>query len=66
VTTLVFIAGPPAVGKMTVGHELNSRGAFDAREDYLRVDNTELSVAEVAELIIERFGLTTVDAQPGS
>jgi hypothetical protein len=38
-------------------YQLNSRGTFDARPDYYRVDNTTLSPAEVAELVIERFGL---------
>ncbi|MFN2567740.1 MAG: hypothetical protein ABR499_22325 [Gemmatimonadaceae bacterium] len=38
-------------------YQLNSKGAFDARPDYFRVDNTDLSAAEVAERVIERFGL---------
>lgn len=37
--------------------QLDSRGTFDDRADYLRVDNTERPAAEVAEMIIERFGL---------
>ena len=38
-------------------YRLNSGGTFDARPDYYRVDNTTLSAAAVAELVIQRFGL---------
>jgi hypothetical protein len=38
-------------------YQLNSRDEFAARSDYLRIDNTELTPDEVAERIIERFGL---------
>jgi hypothetical protein len=38
-------------------YQLNSKGAFDERPDYFRVDNTLLSAAEVAEKVIARFGL---------
>ncbi|MEO6525543.1 MAG: AAA family ATPase [Gemmatimonadaceae bacterium] len=41
-------------------YQLNSRGSFDERADYFRIDNTELGAAEVAERIIERFGLARV------
>ena len=39
------------------GYQLNSNGRFDGRDDYLRVDNTELSAVAVAERIIEHFSL---------
>ena len=38
-------------------YQLNSNGAFDGRPDYFRVDNTDLSAAEVAGQVIARFGL---------
>jgi len=38
-------------------HQLDSQGKFDGRDDYLRIDNTNLAAAEVAEMVIERFGL---------
>ncbi|MGF1426098.1 hypothetical protein [Kitasatospora sp. LaBMicrA B282] len=38
-------------------HRLNSAGEFDHREDYLRLDNTHLEPAEVAERAIAHFGL---------
>jgi hypothetical protein len=38
-------------------YQLSSQGKFDDRSDYLRIDNTELSVADVAERIIANFGL---------
>jgi hypothetical protein len=37
--------------------QLNSRGAFDGRDDWLRLDTTALAAAEAAERIIARFGL---------
>jgi hypothetical protein len=43
--------------------QLDSRGTFDGRADYLRIDNTERSAAEVAEAVIERFGLTRRPAE---
>lgn len=39
-------------------YQLNSRGRLAGRPDYLHVDNTQLSAAQVAERIIETFGLT--------
>jgi hypothetical protein len=51
-STLVFIVGPPAIGKMAVGH---------GRPDYLHVDNTLLPASAVAERIIETFGLRKID-----
>jgi hypothetical protein len=38
-------------------HQLNSGGKFDKREDYLRINNTLLTPAEVAERVIKQFGL---------
>ena len=43
-------------------YQLNSRGRLTGRPDYLHVDNTHLSAADVAERIIETFGLTRVSA----
>ena len=40
--------------------ELSSRGRFDGREDWFRLDNTDLSAAAAAERIIEHFGLATM------
>ena len=38
-------------------YQLNSRGRLAGRDDYLHVDNTRLSASEVAERIIEKFGV---------
>ena len=38
-------------------YRFSSGGEFDGREDWMRVDTTELQPAEVAELVIRRFGL---------
>jgi AAA domain len=43
-------------------YQLSSQGAFDTREDYLRLETTTLSAAEAAERIIEHFGLPRVPA----
>jgi len=43
--------------------QLDSRGRFDDRADYIRIDNTERSAAEVAELVIERFGLVRLPSE---
>jgi hypothetical protein len=40
-------------------HQLNSGGKYDGREDYLRINNTLLTPAEVAERVIRRFGLAS-------
>ena len=45
---------------------MNSGGEFDGREDYLRIDNTALSAAEVAERVIERFTLPRTPLPPGA
>ena len=38
-------------------YQLNSRGRFSGRADYLHIDNTHLPAAEVAERIISHFAL---------
>ena len=38
-------------------YRLSSAGEFDGREDYLKIENTELSAGEAADRIISRFGL---------
>ncbi|HJP57979.1 MAG TPA: hypothetical protein VJ847_13240 [Gemmatimonadales bacterium] len=38
-------------------YRMNSRGEFDGRDDYLKLDNTTLTAAESAERIIGHFGL---------
>lgn len=38
-------------------HRLNSAGEFDGRDDYLRIDNTNLSAEQAAVQVINRFGL---------
>jgi shikimate kinase len=43
-------------------YRLNSKTELEGRSDYLRIDNTELSADEVAERIIQRFGLRTTAA----
>ncbi|GGN64462.1 hypothetical protein GCM10010112_24710 [Actinoplanes lobatus] len=41
-------------------YDLNSGGRFDDRPDYLRIDNTHLEPAEVAETAITHFRLATI------
>lgn len=36
-------------------HQLSSRGVYDGRPDYFRLDTTQLSAAQTAEQIIQRF-----------
>jgi len=43
-------------------YQLNSRGRFDGRADYLRIDNTELAATAVAERIIETFALRRIES----
>jgi hypothetical protein len=38
-------------------YQLNSKGRFAGRPDYLHIDNTDLPASAVAERIIETFGL---------
>lgn len=42
-------------------YQLNSRGRLAGRKDYLHVDNTGLSAADVAERIVDAFALTRVN-----
>jgi hypothetical protein len=42
-------------------HRLHSIDEFAGRDDYMRIDNTHLSPEDVAERIIEGFGLRRVD-----
>jgi hypothetical protein len=44
-------------------HRLNSRGACDGRDDWFRLDTTDLAAAEAAERILVRFGLPRVPAE---
>lgn len=44
-------------------YQLNSMGKYDGRADYIRIDNTDLAAADVAERIIATFDLDrTVDS----
>ncbi len=45
-------------------YQLNSSGAFDTRDDYLRVDTSALAAADVAERVIAHFGLSRAPATP--
>lgn len=38
-------------------HRLSSEGQFDGRDDYLRIDNTNLPAQQVADHVIDHFGL---------
>lgn len=42
---------------LDAAHRLNSTGELAGRPDYLRIDNTTLSAEDVAERIIQRFGI---------
>jgi len=42
---------------MDAGYQLDSGDRFAGRADYLKIDNTTRGPAEVAELVIARFGL---------
>lgn len=54
--------------RMDERYQLDSGDRFAGRADWLRVDNTHLSPAEVAEQVITRFGLPTnsVSGPPSS
>ena len=43
-------------------HQLDSRGSFDGRPDWFRLETTELGAGEVAERIIARFELPRAGA----
>lgn len=49
---------------LDANYQLNSRGRFAGRADYLHIDNTHLSAAEVAEQIVAAFGLTAGHPDP--
>jgi hypothetical protein len=38
-------------------YEMNSTGEFDGRDDWLRIDTTDLAPGDAASRIVERFGL---------
>ena len=42
-------------------YRLNSAGQFDGRADYLRIDNTYLSPAEVADQVVRHFRLNPIE-----
>lgn len=42
-------------------YQLNSRGRFDGRADYLRLDNTGLAASAVADRIIDVFALERIE-----
>lgn len=46
-------------------YRLNSGGIHDHRDDWLRIDTTRLEADEVAERIVERFGLARVEGAGG-
>ena len=48
--------------EMDAAYQLNSTTEFDGRDDYLRVDNTDLSPAEVAERVVRHFSLERTSA----
>jgi hypothetical protein len=43
--------------EMDQRYKLSSGGRFDERDDWLRLDNTDLPAPVVADLVIEHFGL---------
>ena len=47
-------------------YRMNSGGEFDRREDYLRIDNTALPAAEVADRVIDRFTLPRTPVPRGA
>lgn len=44
-------------------YQLDSGDRFSDRDDYLKLDNTNVSAAQAADIIIARFGLPTVAAR---
>ena len=53
---------PEWIAEIDRQHRFNSDGDFPYPERYLRIDNTHLSPAEVAERIIEAFGYERIPA----
>jgi hypothetical protein len=52
------------LAELDAKYQLNSKGKFDARADYLRLDNTALPAVDVAEKIVAHFGLRRVPTSP--
>ena len=48
--------------EMDARYQLDSGDRFAGRPDYLKVDNSDLSAEQVADLIIQRFDLSRVSA----
>jgi hypothetical protein len=44
-------------------YRLNSSGELAGRSDYIRIDNTDLSADDVAERIVQRFGIRTASLE---
>jgi hypothetical protein len=43
-------------------HQLSSDGRFSDRADFLRIDNTNVEAADVADMAIAQFGLSSLSA----
>ena len=43
-------------------YKLNSNGDFFYQENYLKINNTNLSADETARMIVDKFGFSSVDA----
>jgi shikimate kinase len=54
----VLIFGPPAVGKMTVGHEVAQRTGFKLFHNHLSIEPL-LGIFEVADQVVATLGLPT-------
>jgi len=46
--------------ELDIKYQLNSRGKYDGRADYLHLDNTMMPASVAAEKIIETFGLPVI------
>jgi AAA domain len=46
--------------EMDAQYHLNSRGQFDDRADYFRIDNTRLTAEQVAQRVIDHFALPVI------
>ncbi|MEO8336327.1 MAG: AAA family ATPase [bacterium] len=55
-----LVASRTQLLELDANYQLNSKGRFDGREDYLRLDNTERPAGDVAERIIEHFSLQRI------
>jgi len=58
---IFLVFGQQAVGKMTVGHELEKitdlKLFHKSYDDYIKINNTNLSALEVATMIKAQFNL---------